>query len=79
MPKIYVVTGIKYNVAVETFHTRTEIFQQIIGIYTTKQHADEIVSTMKASEKIKYFPNSLTITEYELIDGTYFPKKEEDD
>lgn len=79
MTKIYVVTGIRCNVAVETFHTRTEIFQQIIGIYTTKQHADEIVNTMKASEKIKYFPNSLTITEYELIDGTYFPKKEGDD
>lgn len=79
MPKIYVVTGIRYNVAVETFHTRTEIFQQIIGIYTTKQHADEIVNTMKANEKTKYFPNSLTVTEYELSNGTYFSKKGQDD
>ncbi len=47
MNKIFVVTGIKHFTQTEIYHTRTEIIQHIIGIYSTKKHADEVAEQIE--------------------------------
>lgn len=42
MNKIFVVSGTRYSTDVEIWHTITDLFHNIIGIYSTKKHADEI-------------------------------------
>lgn len=36
MNKIFVVSGTRYSTDVEIWHTRTDLFHNIIGIYSTK-------------------------------------------
>lgn len=53
MNKIFVVVGIKYFTKTEIYHTRTEIVQHIIGIYSTKKHADEIAEQIERANDFK--------------------------
>ena len=73
MSKIFVVTGIKYFTKTEIYHTRTEIVKHIIGIYTTKKHADEVAEQIERAREAEYFPDSIKVKEYQLHEGTYFP------
>lgn len=73
MNKIFVVVGIKYFTKTEIYHTRTEIVQHIIGIYSTKKHADEIAEQIERAREAEYFPDSIKVKEYQLHEGTYFP------
>lgn len=73
MNKIFVVVGIKYFTKTEIYHTRTEIVQHIIGIYSTKKHADEIAEQIERAREAEYFPDSIKVKEYRLYEGTYFP------
>ena len=73
MSKIFVVTGIKYFTKTEIYHTRTEIVKHIVGIYTTKKHADEIAEQIERARETEYFPDSIKVKEYQLHEGTYFP------
>ena len=73
MNKIFVVVGIKYFTKTEIYHTRTEIVQHIIGIYSTKKHADEIAEQIERARGTEYFPDSIKVKEYQLHEGTYFP------
>lgn len=73
MNKIFVVDGIKHFTQTEIYHTRTEIVQHIIGIYSTKKHADEIAEQIKRARETEYFPDSIEVKEYQLHEGTYFP------
>lgn len=72
MNKIFIVTGIKHFTQTEIYHTRTEIVQHIIGIYTTKKHADEVAEQIERARETEYFPNSIKVEEYQLHEGTYF-------
>ena len=76
MNKIFVVVGIKHFTQTEIYHTRTEIVQDIIGIYSTKKHADEIAEQIGRSRESNYFPESIDVEEYELIEGTYYLQDE---
>ena len=76
MNKIFVVTGTRYSTDVEMWHTRTDLFHNIIGIYSTKKHADEIAEQIGRSRESNYFPESIAIEEYELIEGTYYLQDE---
>lgn len=73
MNKIFVVVGIKYFTQTEIYHTRTEIVQHIIGIYSTKKHADEIAEQIERARETEYFSDSIKVKEYQLHEGTYFP------
>ena len=73
MNKIFVVVGIKYFTKTEIYHTRTEIVQHIIGIYSTKKHADEIAEQIERARETEYFPGLIEVKEYQLHEGTYFP------
>ena len=73
MNKIFVVTGTRYSTDVEIWHTRTDLFHNIIGIYSTKKHADEIAEQIERARETKYFPGSIEVKEYQLHEGTYFP------
>lgn len=73
MNKIFVVVGIKYFTQTEIYHTRTEIVQHIIGIYTTKKHADEVAEQIERARETEYFSDSIKVKEYQLHEGTYFP------
>lgn len=59
MNKIFVVTGTRYSTDVEIWHTRTDLFHNIIGIYSTKKHADEIAEQIGRSRESNYFPESI--------------------
>ena len=74
--KIFVVTGTRYSTDVEIWHTRTDLFHNIIGIYSTKKHADEIAEQIGRSRESNYFPESIDVEEYELIEGTYYLQDE---
>lgn len=76
MNKIFVVTGIKHFTQTEIYHTRTEIVQHIIGIYSTKKHADEVAEQIERVRETEYFPDSIKVEEYQLHEGTYFPISE---
>lgn len=76
MNKIFIVTGIKHFTQTEIYHTRTEIVQHIIGIYTTKKHADEVAEQIERARETEYFPSSIKVEEYQLHEGTYFPISE---
>lgn len=76
MNKIFVVVGIKHLTQTEIYHTRTEIVEHIIGIYSTKKHADEIAEQIGRSRESNYFPESIDVEEYELIEGTYYLQDE---
>lgn len=78
MDKMFVVTGIRYSTLVEEYHTRTELFHHIIGIYTTKKHADEIAESIKLAREEEYFPDSIKVEEYQLHEGTYYPISKDD-
>lgn len=73
MNKIFVVVGIKHLTQTEIYHTRTEIIQHIIGIYSTKKHADEIAEQIERAREAEYFSGSIEVKEYQLHEGTYFP------
>lgn len=73
MSKIFVVTGIKYFTKIEIYHTRTEIVKHIVGIYTTKKHADEVAEQIERARETEYFSDSIEVKEYQLHEGTYFP------
>ena len=73
MNKIFVVVGIKYFTKTEIYHTRTEIVEHIIGIYSTKKHADEIAEQIERARETEYFPGSIEVKECKLHEGTYFP------
>lgn len=73
MNKIFVVTGIQYFTAVEQYHTRTEQFQHIIGICTTKKQADELAEETKRDREENYFPDSIQVEGYQLEEGMYYP------
>lgn len=73
MNKIFVVVGIKYFTKTEIYHTRTEIVQHIIGIYSTKKHADEVAEQIERARETEYFSDSIKVKEYQLHEGTYFP------
>ena len=73
MNKIFVVVGIKHLTQTEIYHTRTEIVQHIIGIYSTKKHADEIAEQIERARETEYFPGLIEVKEYQLHEGTYFP------
>lgn len=73
MNKIFVVVGIKHLTQTEIYHTRTEIVEHIIGIYSTKKHADEIAEQIERARETEYFPGSIEVKEYQLHEGTYFP------
>lgn len=74
--KIFVVTGTRYSTDVEIWHTRTDLFHNIIEIYSTKKHADEIAEQIGRSRESNYFPESIDVEEYELIEGTYYLQDE---
>lgn len=76
MNKIFVVVGIKHFTQAEIYHTRTEIVQHIIGIYSTKKHADEIAEQIGRSRESNYFPDSIKVKEYQLHEGTYYLQDE---
>lgn len=76
MNKIFVVTGTRYNTDVEIWHTRTDLFHNVIGIYSTKKHADEIAEQIERSKESNYFPESIKVEEYKLIEGTYYSQNE---
>lgn len=76
MNKIFIVTGIKHFTQTEIYHTRTEIVQHIIGIYTTKKHADEVAEQIERARETEYFPDSIKVEEYQLHEETYFPISE---
>ena len=76
MNKIFVVSGTRYSTDVEIWHTRTEIIQHIIGIYSTKKHADEIAEQIGRSRESNYFPDSIKVKEYQLHEGTYYLQDE---
>lgn len=73
--KIFVVTGTRYSTDVEIWHTRTDLFHNIIG-NSTKKHADEIAEQIGRSRESNYFPESIDVEEYELIEGTYYLQDE---
>ncbi|QXL49856.1 hypothetical protein IGB11_02400 [Ligilactobacillus salivarius] len=73
MSKIFVVIGIKHFTQTKIYHTRTEIVQHIIGIYSTKKHADEVAEQIKRARETEYFSDSIEVKEYQLHEGTYFP------
>lgn len=77
MNKIFAVTGTRYTTNVEIWHTRTDLFHDIIGIYSTKKRADEIVEQMEQNREAEYFPDSIKVIEYQLDGETYFPRYEE--
>lgn len=77
MNKIFVVTGTRYTTDVEIWHTRTDLFHNIIGICSTKKRADEIVEQMERNRESEYFPDSINVIEYQLDKETYFPRYEE--
>lgn len=76
MNKIFVVTGTRYSTDVEIWHTRTDLFHNIIGIYSTKKHADEIAEQIERSRESNYFPDSIKVKEYQLHEGAYYLQDE---
>lgn len=53
MNKIFVVTGTRYSTDVEIWHTRTDLFHNIIGIYSTKKLDAAIFLLKSAREQLK--------------------------
>lgn len=76
MNKIFVVTGTRYSTDVEIWHTRTDLFHNIIGIYSTKKHADEIAEQIERAREAEYFSDSIKVKEYQLHEGTYYLQDE---
>lgn len=74
MNKIFVVTGTRYTTDVEIWHTRTELFRSIVGIYSTKERADEVAEQMEQKRESNYFPDLIRVVEYQLDGETYFPR-----
>lgn len=77
MNKIFVVTGTRYTTDVEVWHPRAELLRSIVGIYSTKERADEVVEQMEQKRESEYFPDSINIVEYQLDGETYLPRYEE--